>query len=90
MMTNPTTIDDRFCIEGLKLEVIPFFDDVDTEAEQLGEHLREGCRALPEPKPLDIFDYVYAEQTPELVDQQAGFAAYLDSFETAGSDGGAR
>ena len=27
------------------------------------QHLREGCRALPDPKPLDIFDYVYAEQT---------------------------
>ena len=26
-------------------------------------HLREGCKALPDPKPLDMFDHVYAEQT---------------------------
>jgi pyruvate dehydrogenase E1 component alpha subunit len=62
-----------------------FFDDVDTEAEQLGEHLREGCRALPEPKPLEMFDHVYAEESAELTEQQAGFASYLDSFETEGA-----
>ncbi len=60
-----------------------FFAGVDEEAEQLGEHLREGCRALPESSPLSIFDHVYAEQTQELADQKAGFAAYLDSFEGA-------
>ena len=64
-----------------------FFDEIDAEAEKLGEHLREGCRALPEPRILDIFDYVYAEQTEELAAQKAGFAAYLDSFETAGTGG---
>jgi 2-oxoisovalerate dehydrogenase E1 component alpha subunit len=58
-----------------------FFESLDAEAEQLGEHLRAGCRALPEPDPLDVFDQVYAEQTPELAEQQAGYAAYLDSFE---------
>ena len=60
-----------------------FFDRVDDEAEKLGEHLREGCRALPEPDPVAIFDNVYAEQTEELAQQKAGFAAYLDSFEGA-------
>jgi pyruvate dehydrogenase E1 component alpha subunit len=60
-----------------------FFDAVDAEAEKLGEHLREGCRALPEPNILDIFDYVYAENTPELVTQKQGYAAYLDTFEGA-------
>jgi pyruvate dehydrogenase E1 component alpha subunit len=59
-----------------------FFEQIDLEAEQLGEHLRDGCRALPEPQPLDIFDYVYAEESPELAEQKAGYAAYLDSFET--------
>ncbi|MGZ4469966.1 MAG: thiamine pyrophosphate-dependent enzyme, partial [Nocardioidaceae bacterium] len=60
-----------------------FFDEVDNEAEKLGEHLREGCKALPEPKILDIFDYVYAEQTPELAAQKADFSDYLASFEGA-------
>jgi 2-oxoisovalerate dehydrogenase E1 component alpha subunit len=61
-----------------------FFDEIDNEAEKLGEHLREGCKALPEPRILDIFDYVYAEGSPEIDAQRDGFAAYLDSFETAG------
>ncbi len=58
-----------------------FFDEIDDEAERLGEHLREGCRALPEPDVLDVFDHVYAEQTAELVEQQAGYRAYLESFD---------
>ncbi len=58
-----------------------FYEAVDAEAEQLGEHLREGCRALPEPSPLDVFDHVYAEQTTELAEQKAGYAAYLESFD---------
>jgi 2-oxoisovalerate dehydrogenase E1 component alpha subunit len=64
-----------------------FFEQVEEEAERLGEHLREGCRALPEPNVLDLFDQVYAEQTPELAAQQAGFAAYLQSFEGADLEG---
>ncbi|HEU5455749.1 MAG TPA: pyruvate dehydrogenase (acetyl-transferring) E1 component subunit alpha [Nocardioides sp.] len=59
-----------------------FFDEIDQEAEKLGEHLREGCKALPEPHVLDVFDMVYAEGSPELDAQREGFAAYLDSFET--------
>jgi pyruvate dehydrogenase E1 component alpha subunit len=58
-----------------------FLDALEVEADQLGVHLREGCHALPEPSPLDVFDHVYAEQTPELAEQQAGYAAYLDSFD---------
>ncbi|RNL77747.1 pyruvate dehydrogenase (acetyl-transferring) E1 component subunit alpha [Nocardioides marmorisolisilvae] len=60
-----------------------FFEDVEREAEELGARLRDGCRALPDPSPLSIFDQVYAEQTPELEAQRDEFAAYLDSFEGA-------
>jgi 2-oxoisovalerate dehydrogenase E1 component alpha subunit len=60
-----------------------FFDEVEEEAELLGEHLREGCRALPEPNVLDMFDNVFVEQTPELAAQRDEFAAYLSSFEGA-------
>ncbi|MGN6577807.1 MAG: thiamine pyrophosphate-dependent enzyme, partial [Nocardioides sp.] len=62
-----------------------FFDDIEAEAEKLGEHLREGCKALPEPHILDVFDNVYAEQTDELRIQRDGMAAYLDSFEHEGA-----
>ncbi len=62
-----------------------FLDTVDAEAGRLGEQLRAGCRALPEPDPLGVFDHVYAEQTAELAEQRAGFADYLDSFEVPAS-----
>lgn len=58
-----------------------FFEDVKQEADDLGHHLREGCKALPDPKPLDLFDHVYAEETEELRIQREGYAAYLESFE---------
>ncbi len=60
-----------------------FFTGIEQEAEAMGEHLREGCRALPDPSPLSIFDQVFVEQTPELAAQKEQFAAYLASFEGA-------
>jgi 2-oxoisovalerate dehydrogenase E1 component alpha subunit len=60
-----------------------FFDEIEGEAEKLGEHLREGCRALPEPRILDVFDQVYVEQTEELAAQRDGFKTYLESFEVS-------
>ena len=46
-----------------------------------GHHLREGCKALPDPKPLDQFGYVFSEMTDEIAAQRDEFAAYLASFE---------
>jgi 2-oxoisovalerate dehydrogenase E1 component alpha subunit len=60
-----------------------FLEAVDAEAEELGERLREGCRSMPDPHVLDVFDHVYAEQTEELATQKAGYADYLASFEEA-------
>ncbi|WP_414690696.1 pyruvate dehydrogenase (acetyl-transferring) E1 component subunit alpha [Nocardioides sp.] len=60
-----------------------FFDAVSAEAEDLGHRLREGCKAMPDPAPLSMFDHVYAEMTDELTVQRDGFAAYLESFEGA-------
>jgi 2-oxoisovalerate dehydrogenase E1 component alpha subunit len=58
-----------------------FFAAVEQEAAELGHHLREGCKALPDPEPLSMFDHVYAEETPELAAQREGYAAYLETFE---------
>ena len=60
-----------------------FFADLVDEGDALGHTLREGCKAMPDPRPLDIFDRVYAETPPELVAQREGFAAYLETFEGA-------
>jgi pyruvate dehydrogenase E1 component alpha subunit len=60
-----------------------FFADVAAEAERLGADLREGCKAMPDPEPLSLFDHVYSDVPPELQAQRDGYAAYLDSFEGA-------
>ena len=60
-----------------------FFEQVGADANDLGARLRDGVKALPDPKPLDIFDVVYAEETDELRQQRDEFAAYLESFEGA-------
>ncbi|HEY8458395.1 MAG TPA: pyruvate dehydrogenase (acetyl-transferring) E1 component subunit alpha [Actinopolymorphaceae bacterium] len=60
-----------------------FFDQVEAEADQLAEHLREGTRALPEPDFAHVFDLVYAEQTQELREQQRAYLDYRASFADA-------
>jgi 2-oxoisovalerate dehydrogenase E1 component alpha subunit len=63
-----------------------FFDELDAEAEELGKHLRETCKALPEPDLAELFDHVYVDGSPELVEQKAQYVAYRDSLEPEGSE----
>src|SRR4051794_14471760 len=60
-----------------------FFADLDAEAADLGHRLREGCKAMPDPQPMSMFDHVFAEETEELRVEREGFAAYLESFTSA-------
>ena len=57
-----------------------FFEDIETEADQIGRHIRQACRAMPDPGPLAIFENVYAEPTSLLQSEREQYAAYLDSF----------
>ena len=57
-----------------------FFDAVEAEAEELGTHVRQACRAMPDPAPLSIFDNVYAGQNPLIEAERVLTEAYLDSF----------
>jgi len=68
-----------------------FFAGVDREADELARRLRADCLALPDPNLVDAFDWVYAEQTPYLAEQQARYADYVASFADAesASSGGA-
>jgi pyruvate dehydrogenase E1 component alpha subunit len=61
-----------------------FFAQVNEEADELGEHIREGCRALPDPAPLELFDHVYADRNAILDDERERYAAYLASFADTG------
>jgi pyruvate dehydrogenase E1 component alpha subunit len=57
-----------------------FFTALDAEADELARRLRIGCREMPDPEPLAIFDHVYADGSTRLDTQRAGFGSYLDSF----------
>ena len=43
---------------------------IDREADELAVHVREGCLTMPDPAPLDLFEHVYAEPTPQLREQR--------------------
>jgi 2-oxoisovalerate dehydrogenase E1 component alpha subunit len=60
-----------------------FFDSVDEDADEIAGRLRKGCLEMPDPSPLDIFDQVYEDESPELVMERDQFATYLASFEGA-------
>jgi 2-oxoisovalerate dehydrogenase E1 component alpha subunit len=60
-----------------------FFAEVDAEAKQVGARVREACRTMPDPPPLDMFDHVYAGPQAILEAEREQYAAYLDSFEEA-------
>ncbi|MGY2085505.1 pyruvate dehydrogenase (acetyl-transferring) E1 component subunit alpha [Blastococcus sp. SYSU DS0539] len=61
-----------------------FFDSVEAEADELAARIRSGTVDMPDPAPTEMFDHVYAEQTPPLAQQRADFVAYQASFQEAG------
>lgn len=63
-----------------------FFAAVETEADELAQRIRPGLLELPDPDLVQLFDNVYAEQTPYLSEQQRWYADYLASFDSADDD----
>ncbi len=64
-----------------------YFASVDEESDKIAAHVRNGCRDMPDPAPLALFDEVYAEPHALLAEEREQYAAYLDSFVDAGSGG---
>jgi pyruvate dehydrogenase E1 component alpha subunit len=58
-----------------------FFTAVDAEGDELAARLRKGTIEMPDPAGTEIFDHVYAEQTPHLAAQRAEFVEYHAGFE---------
>lgn len=54
---------------------------VEEEADDLGEQIRQACKALPNPSMASIFDNVYASKTGHLDRQHADYAEFEASFE---------
>jgi 2-oxoisovalerate dehydrogenase E1 component subunit alpha len=57
-----------------------FFGEVSDDAARQAVHLRERVLAMPDPKPLTMFDHVYPTGSAELDQQRETFSRYLDSF----------
>jgi len=60
-----------------------FFKSVDDEADAVAEDIRARCVTMPDPKPVSIFDHVYAEPHPLMDEERAEYGAYWESFEGA-------
>jgi pyruvate dehydrogenase E1 component alpha subunit len=54
-----------------------FFAEVEEEAKKLAEHIRSGCRELPDPTPESVFDNVHVTMAPELRAQREEFVGFL-------------
>ncbi|MFI0424906.1 pyruvate dehydrogenase (acetyl-transferring) E1 component subunit alpha [Spongiactinospora sp. 9N601] len=67
-----------------------FFAEIEAEGDALALDLRERCRALPDPAPEAIYEYVYAEPHRPLAAERAAFAAYLAGFDDDAAGGEAR
>jgi pyruvate dehydrogenase E1 component alpha subunit len=57
-----------------------FLEGVDAEADELGGRVRQACLEMPDPRPLTIFENVYAGPNALLDAEREQYAAYLDSF----------
>jgi pyruvate dehydrogenase E1 component alpha subunit len=66
-----------------------FFEEVAAEAKRYATELRRRCLAMPDPRPLAIFENVYAEPHSLITEEREQFAAYLDSFEAEAEGSGA-
>jgi len=58
-----------------------FFEEVERESLALAEHVRAGCRALPNPTPGSPFEDLYVEMPDEIREQRDEFVAFVASVE---------
>jgi 2-oxoisovalerate dehydrogenase E1 component alpha subunit len=61
-----------------------FFTALDAESDELAAHVRQGCLSMADPQPMDMFDHVYVDEHPLVVQERREFATYLDSFADTG------
>ncbi|MGH3586048.1 MAG: pyruvate dehydrogenase (acetyl-transferring) E1 component subunit alpha [Pseudonocardia sp.] len=60
-----------------------YFDEVQAESDALAARFREFCVNMPAPAPDRMFSEVYAEASPVVEAQRAGYQEYHASFEGA-------
>jgi 2-oxoisovalerate dehydrogenase E1 component alpha subunit len=64
-----------------------YFEGVEHDADELAARIRKGCLEMPDPDPMSMFDAVYDETTPLLLQQKAEFETYLAGFASNTSEG---
>jgi pyruvate dehydrogenase E1 component alpha subunit len=57
-----------------------FFDEVEAESQRLAEHVRSGCRALPNPSPASPFDNLFVDAPAETLEQRDEFVEFVASL----------
>jgi pyruvate dehydrogenase E1 component alpha subunit len=57
-----------------------FIASVEADSDALAARVREGCLSMPDPDPLFLFENVYDETTPLLVEQREALGTYLAGF----------
>jgi 2-oxoisovalerate dehydrogenase E1 component alpha subunit len=63
-----------------------FFAEIDRESEEMGRHVREAIRAMPDPDSMAIFGHVYADGHALVDEERAQHADYLASFADAAEE----
>jgi pyruvate dehydrogenase E1 component alpha subunit len=58
-----------------------YFGEVADEAAREAVSLRERVLSMPDPDPLEMFEHVYPDGSPEVGEQREDFAKYLAAFE---------
>lgn len=74
-------------LDSLGLLEADYADAVKAKADAVAAELREGCLAMPDPAPSDVFQHVYSEPNPELDRQQDHYERYLASFAPSDQEG---
>jgi pyruvate dehydrogenase E1 component alpha subunit len=70
----------RAFLEKQKIADTSYFDEIDEQARVEAVSLRERVLSMPDPKPVTMFDNVYAHGSPLLDAQSAEFSEYFESF----------
>jgi pyruvate dehydrogenase E1 component alpha subunit len=61
-----------------------FIAKVDVEADELAARVRKGCLEMPDPDPMSLFENIYDETTPLLLEEKEQLQTYLAGFAGGG------
>ncbi|KNE79514.1 MULTISPECIES: pyruvate dehydrogenase (acetyl-transferring) E1 component subunit alpha [Streptomyces] len=75
----------RAYLEAEGIADAAFLAGLDQESEELGRHVREAIRLMPDPDTMAIFENIYADGHALVDEERAQFAAYQASFAEEGN-----